>query len=306
MSETPNFASIAASRNSVASLAFLTWDILITTGDEVEFIWKKQFAFTSYIYVFVRYFAWISQVALMSGVDTLSTSHGRHPSPNECRNWVTWETTSAQVQLMAVELLLMMRVHALYNRSRKVLYALGICYVLEVVVMTVSITLSTINSKSTSNCETIVPLTIIAYGAASLLFELLLLVMTTTKVVKQLKETWRQIPLMRTILRDGLWAFALIFVAIFTNAILYGFVKNALSAVAFPWLLTVSSFSGYRLMLNLRRSGYDMGSDLGMTKTGDMEFATMGHVGTGAHGENTQGASSNATTTTEGNLSSDG
>ncbi len=57
--------------------------------------------------------------------------------------------------------------------------------------------------------------------------------------------------MMRTILRDGVWAFALIFskgsyfenikdahnieVAIFTNAILYGFVKNALSAVAFPY-----------------------------------------------------------------------
>ncbi len=39
-----------------------------------------------------------------------------------------------------------------------------ICYVLEVVVMTVSITLSTINSRSTNNCETIVPLTILAYG----------------------------------------------------------------------------------------------------------------------------------------------
>ncbi len=116
----------------------------------------------------------------MSGVDTLSTSRGRHLSPAECRNWVIWETTSAQIQLMAVELLLMMRgkhvlevclcrdsrstVHALYNRIRKVLYGLIICYVLEVVVMTVSITLSTINSRSTNNCETIVPLTILAYG----------------------------------------------------------------------------------------------------------------------------------------------
>jgi len=221
-------------------------------------------------------------------------------SPAECRNWVIWETTSAQIQLMAVELLLMMRVHALYNRSRKVLYGLIICYVLEVVVMTVSITLSTINSRSTSNCETIVPLTILAYGVASLLFELLLLVMTTRKVITQLRETWRYIPMMRTILRDGVWAFALIFIAIFTNAILYGFVKNALSAVAFPWLLTTASFSGYRLMLNLRRSGHDVHSDLGMTKTGDLEFATMGGVGASNQSEFTQGSSTDATTTTEG------
>ncbi|KLO11856.1 hypothetical protein SCHPADRAFT_905633 [Schizopora paradoxa] len=298
MSETPNYASIAASRNSVASFAFLTWDILITMGDEVEFIWNKPFAPTSYIYLFTRYFAWISQLALLCGVDTLSTSRSRHPSPAECRNWVIWETTSTQVELMAVELLLMMRVHALYNRSRRVAYGLGICYVTEVVVMTVSITLSTINSKSTSNCETIVPLTIIAYGAASLLFELLLLVMTTTKVVRQLRETWRYIPMMRTILRDGLWAFALIFVAIFTNAILYGFVKNALSAVAFPWLLTVSSFSGYRLMLNLRRAGYDMHSDLALTRTGDLEFATMDRF---KREENTQ-VSDATTTTTDGTV----
>ena len=116
-------------------------------------------------------------------------------------------------------------VHALYHRSNKVLYAIVSLYVVEVVVMTGSLVISVKNSTTDDDCETTVPLTIVAYGcvqryprskvlnlpsfrAASLFFELFLLIMTAHQV---LRGSWRSIRLMRIVLRDGLWAFALIF-----------------------------------------------------------------------------------------------
>lgn len=87
------------------------------------------------------------------------------------------------------------------------------------------------------------------YRLASFLFETLLLAMLSYKVVGSL----RSVRVLQTMLRDGLWAYALMsgecvssetcsdtltknpfIVIILTNILLYGLVKNALSAASFP------------------------------------------------------------------------
>lgn len=87
------------------------------------------------------------------------------------------------------------------------------------------------------------------YRLASFLFETLLLTMLSYKVIGSL----RSVRVLQTMLRDGLWAYALMSgergsretcddtltkspftVIILTNILLYGLVKNALSAVGFP------------------------------------------------------------------------
>lgn len=95
--------------------------------------------YTTYVYTFVRYFAWISQVwvsepcfvsmtlivscdrILVGGVDVLVSTH-RQPSSMECRSWLIWQTVSAQVEIISVEFILMMRGEILKISTSKLSY----------------------------------------------------------------------------------------------------------------------------------------------------------------------------------------
>jgi len=254
--QTAYLTRLAASQNCVAAFAFLTWDILITMEDEVEHVWNKPFVLTSYLYVFVRYWAWIAQVALMNGVDTIVTSQ-KQLNMDQCRAWLTWQTVSTEIEMAAVELILILRVHALYGRSRRILcFLLGLA-AFEFITMSASLAVSIRGSQSNASCETRLPRAIIAYAVSICLFEALLFFMTLWKVTLGMRHRWRNIHVLRVLLRDGLWAFALVFVVILANALVISLVKNELSAVCLPWLLTSTSFAGYRLLLNLRKIGHE-------------------------------------------------
>lgn len=45
----------AVNRSSIAALAFLVWDILITFDDEVKYIWPRPWNYMKCVYFFVRY-----------------------------------------------------------------------------------------------------------------------------------------------------------------------------------------------------------------------------------------------------------
>jgi hypothetical protein len=120
---------------------------------------------------------------------------------------------------------------------------------------------------------------LVFYSAAFISFESVLFILTLIKFLVALRNGWGRTPVVFLLVRDGTWAFILIFgsrplpfsfsiilahlshfhpVTLCINAGFYlGEGDTAIAAIAFPWLLSVESFAGARIVLNLHAISSD-------------------------------------------------
>lgn len=130
-------------------------------------------------------------------------------------------------------------------------------------------------------------LKLILYSVAFVLFETILFVLTLFKFLVALRNGWGRTPVVYLLVRDGTWAFILIFgsptcffpaillylhtqsVTLCVNAGFYlGAGNSAIAAIAFPWLLSIESFAGARIVLNLHALSFDVSTDTAGTSGG--------------------------------------
>jgi hypothetical protein len=129
-------------------------------------------------------------------------------------------------------------------------------------------------------------------------FETVLFVLTLIKFLVALRHGWGRTPVIHLLMRDGTWAFILIFgspassfliqpllicvqlVTLCVNAGFYlGAANSTISAIAFPWLISVESFAGARIVLNLHSLSLNastdaLGSSAGGTLSSHLVFTT--------------------------------
>ncbi|KAI6006594.1 hypothetical protein F5J12DRAFT_782851 [Pisolithus orientalis] len=114
----------------VASLAVLLWDSLLMMGDEVHCIWTMKGRPIKWLYFLLRYFPLFAQILHqivfpdLSGRDTLS--------PIGCKLWHAYMIILIQVITIALELVLALRVIALFGRHRWVSGLLGCIMAIEI------------------------------------------------------------------------------------------------------------------------------------------------------------------------------
>ncbi|THG93229.1 hypothetical protein EW145_g8429, partial [Phellinidium pouzarii] len=204
-------------RSGVAATACLIYDIIITLDQEMEYIWKYvrarmnvwrvtkraralfRSAWTppKMLYIFSRYFTLIVQLVNMAG----------------------------QMVIMGVEVLLMLRVYALYKRDKRILAVLVLTYAAEVTTLTVilGLALSKIVSVAPlhslfpadfplSGCfPTVVPRFFDSYWIPSLIFESVLFLLMAVNVVRYNRAHTSSMPLLTLLFRDGTVYYAVIF-----------------------------------------------------------------------------------------------
>ena len=190
--------------------------------------------------------------------------------------------------------------HALYDRNLSVTVPLVVLFVLENIAMIATFVTVIPGVRFDATCTVIrspPSLLIFAYGhvllissaililvfysAAFVLFETVLFVLTLIKFLVALRGGWGRTPVVFLLVRDGTWAFILIFgspplltlttfahppcfhpVTLCVNAGFYiGEGNTAISAIAFPWLLSIESFAGARVVLNLHAISSDPSTD---------------------------------------------
>ncbi|KAI0032022.1 hypothetical protein K488DRAFT_19590, partial [Vararia minispora EC-137] len=239
------------STRAAAATAFLVWDVLITLDDEVELIWSRPNAFrTKWLFLFVRWFAVFLQLSLIFvGTDVAASLH--YPA-RACTIWYVYQEAATQALIAAVEIVLMIRVQALYLRSRCVTYTLYALFAAENVGMIVALVRVVPGVEFDSACVvTRSPFGLVYFAAAFGAFETILFGLTLAKFVSALYHGWGDTPVLALLVRDGTWAFFLVFAALVINAAFYLGASNALSATAYQWLLTAESLAGARLILNM-------------------------------------------------------
>ncbi|KAI0337909.1 hypothetical protein BDW22DRAFT_838763 [Trametopsis cervina] len=255
--------SVEGGRSRLAALCFLLWDICITTDQEVrpcpllsrltlknkfllngigqvEHIWQTPFQPLKLLYLFTRYYSVLVLIILNSHVLT-------------CHGWIVVEAVSAVLLEAAVEILLMLRIYAMYTASKLTLKALVPAFAAQIIIMSISLAVSLPRVMTTEHCvEAAFPTTIIAYSMSSILFEALLFAMVMYKYLTASKGGWLRTSILQVLVRDNLWTFLLIFLADFANAIFFTVAPASLSGLGFPFLLAIFGAVGPRLVLNVR------------------------------------------------------
>lgn len=232
-------------------VTWLTWDAMIHLDVEVEAIWRRPRTWVKFIYFFIRYTPIVHTLALV-----IALGHNHRYPDSTCRGWIFYELIYMEVLTFAVEVILVMRLYALYNANKLVLWVILAAFMAEVAIMVVCLCIVLPGMTFTPAC--LVAHTsgvFISYWASSLAFETFLFILTLVKFYHSVSCSFKEQSIIGIFLRDGIWAFALIFVAMLLNLLMYKLCKTPLAGMGYGWALASLSFAGSHILLNLRGFG---------------------------------------------------
>ncbi|KAJ3538938.1 hypothetical protein NM688_g6442 [Phlebia brevispora] len=248
---------------AVAATAWIVWDTLTNIDVEVEYIWKLPNApWMKIAYLFIRYVTILHAGAVL----TLDVGAVRFPG-TACRIWLAEEGIYMEVLALAVEVLLVLRLYVLFNQNKVVLWAMSTAFVAEIACMAAAIGKTVPAATFNENCQILwTPSFFMVYWLSSLIFETFLFGLTLVAFVRHVKDIHRKHSILFVFFRDGTWAFALIFVCMLLNTLMYKLNANPLAGMGYYWDLSVMSFAGAHILLNIRRLGVPDGpSGVGTT-----------------------------------------
>ncbi|KAG0692295.1 hypothetical protein DFH29DRAFT_537806 [Suillus ampliporus] len=114
-----------ASYFTVAAFAGLIYDWVLTFGQEVELIWRQRWSLMTFLYLNVRYLGIIYAVLNILGlVPTISVSDAVSLIMDVTQNWMTI------VINVILGVIMITRLHAMYQQSRRVLILLVVVFLL--------------------------------------------------------------------------------------------------------------------------------------------------------------------------------
>ncbi|KAI0674431.1 hypothetical protein C8Q78DRAFT_1076073 [Trametes maxima] len=230
----------------------MAWDVLISFSEEVEFVWQKPNGWLRWLYVFLRYVLLLVAIALFGYFSV----PGRKPSTNvQCNFNTLVEAIALASAVIAVQIVLIVRVYALYNRSRTLLLSLMVGCAASLCASILGSYFASSKFRYDGQCLlTSAPPTMLLAWLSPTALEFALFVLTLVKFRESRREGLGKLPILETMVRDGTWAFLLAFIVMTFNALIYTrIVHPNTSGIAYACTLSTLSFIGSRVLLNLKR-----------------------------------------------------
>ncbi|KAI0369353.1 hypothetical protein BV20DRAFT_1122220 [Pilatotrama ljubarskyi] len=253
-----------AARSAGAALAMLTWDILTTLDDEVKLIWPSEWTLPKALYLLVRYYSLV----------TLTVQNIRIAVP--CVPWLIFQIVSTFMVEAAVQVIIILRVYAVYANQPKILRIMLFGFGIQVAIMAISLGLSVSKVRASWDCMAAdLPTEMVLYSTASIVYEAFLFGLMMYGVIRSAKYGFSDTTLLNTLVRDGAVAFTAIFSVMLMNTILFTLAPSTLVTLGFPWLLAILGSAGPRLILNLRAKHANNIS--GPSSLGDLRFTIPSH-----------------------------
>ncbi|KAJ3553304.1 hypothetical protein NM688_g3686 [Phlebia brevispora] len=238
----------AVSWAATAALTWMAWDTIIHWDAEMECIWQRPKSWVKVAYIIVRYLPIFNMGA------TATMNMPIHFSSAGCLGWVVDQLVFMEIVTIVVEVILVMRLYILYNRNKVILWTIVILFAVEIAVMISALAVSLPKITFEGHCYVLsAPSFYAAYWMASLIFETFLFILTLAVFFRSIRKEYRANTIIHVFVRDGTWAFAMIFVALLLNMLMYKLIDNPLAGMGYPWGLSTLSFAGSHILLNLRR-----------------------------------------------------
>ncbi|KAL4268925.1 DUF6533 domain-containing protein [Pleurotus pulmonarius] len=185
-----------------AALFVQVWEWSITLDDEVEYIWSKpKTSWVKWVFLFLRYFTFVAQFVNRS-VD-MAVLYDFPLRLSAIKVYYIVGVVVAQLAMAGVEIVMMVRVYALYGRSKYVKFSFIFLLFAGFVTMVVGLVLNIPedNFKPTSIMVS-APASFAYFGVAALVSQVAILALGVMR--------WRPgspAPVMRTFMFDGMLAF---------------------------------------------------------------------------------------------------
>ncbi|KAF9477085.1 hypothetical protein BDN70DRAFT_934505 [Pholiota conissans] len=245
---------------SIAAFVVQCSELISHIPAEIKYLWKTRLRFVTCLYVWCRYFPLVAQIISLA----LSQTIENNPRHNLCYISVILRGVAAQLTTTCVETILMIRVHALYNCSRKTgLFLLAIMVIgtsMEVAGSSMSMMRLQPGPQGTMCIPEPCPIgTLLTFVAGCALIQGTLFVMTVSKIVCHRKTGWIKAPVVSSMLRDGFVIFVTLIIII-SGIIASDRLRNkrvVVWNVGYSWYLSLISVVGCRLVLNIRRLTVD-------------------------------------------------
>lgn len=236
----------------IAAFVMLVYDQILTFPDEVERIWKQNWSGATILFLINRY---VTPLQFIVGIDAFQDPIW---TKSACDRFVAFEGSSTVAMVAVCEMIMILRVYALYGRSRLILAFLLFLWVAQV-------TLSSIGMRTGFAVPLPPGFVGCIFSSASPLFPALWVTPLVTDCCIFFLTLWRtrtfirrsrRTPTIHLFLRDGLMYFLVIFMANLLNTLIFFLGPSDLKAVgaSFSQLITATMIS--RLVLNLRSLSY--------------------------------------------------
>ncbi|KAJ6467699.1 hypothetical protein C8R47DRAFT_812894 [Mycena vitilis] len=231
---------------------------------------RERWSLPKVLYLFCRYYGFLN---LMLDV-FVCTREGVSVEVN-CRIYFGFYSATPILLATAINILFILRIHALYNRSLKMLICLCLLFILEVatdMVSTVEEATDVIHRtagppsgvhwpgcvttpSSTSVLIAWLPSLFVAlmfFGFTIVKFAIVFQAGHSEWSLNKLRELGSYSPILAAFVRDGTVFFFLIFTIVLVNTIATLVLKGPFNGFLLPWLAAIYSFSASRLVLNIR------------------------------------------------------
>ncbi|KAF9548977.1 hypothetical protein CPC08DRAFT_339968 [Agrocybe pediades] len=237
--------------NTLAALAFLIYECVVTFREECRHIWRRPFNHVQRTYVFSRYFALIVQsINVFLVLGPISA-----PAIPEltCKKWFAFQMVAVCSLLGALDYILMLRLYALHLKSIKVGATLVSLYLFQIFVTVVCAPIYVLYVPYDSICVSQkVQRCFIAYGATVWFVHIVMGILTAVK--------WKSLlhaPLARLVNRDSVWALALI-CGIFGILVPYNLsLQMEKPELGFMWPSCFLSIGCCRIIMNMQTANIE-------------------------------------------------
>jgi hypothetical protein len=241
-----------------AALSWLLYDMILTIGDEVNYIWSRRWSTFTALFFIVRY------VPLLAVTSSAVTSLLPDVAPQICDIFSWIEAGCTFVILVVVQIIMQFRLYVMYQKSRKVLIA-NICLcVIEVGVAVALVVLEFTKTQPLPNspfvwgsCFSLSPKEIAVVLLAPLAYESYLALLAINKTVQTNRTRMavgKRTNLMSLLVRDNIVYFVLIAGTLIWVTLVWFFypVNPGNSLISFTHVS--GSIGGTRLIINVRRT----------------------------------------------------
>ncbi|KAG1816342.1 uncharacterized protein BJ212DRAFT_1354314 [Suillus subaureus] len=240
-----------ATSHCYSSLAFFIYGWLLGLESEIQHIWMQpQKRVFRWLYIYFRYVSLLIQ-AIHPGV--MEYFAGGHGSPSSCLAWNIYVSFLGQVHVTAVEVLLAVRVYALFNRSRRIAFLVGFHILLEVISSVVNAVYTIRATEYHGYCIFYKPShQLLYYSIIILSTQITLMGLTLSKTILTRRSGWGRTPIVSLLLRDGS---AVLFVISALCLLTIGFCRlnGERATVIFFWSVSILSSCGCWLLMNTQQ-----------------------------------------------------
>ncbi|KAF8490211.1 hypothetical protein JB92DRAFT_3100740 [Gautieria morchelliformis] len=278
---------------AAGATAWVCYDIFLTFGQEVAYIWKGRWSTAKLFYLISRYYS------LTHLIVTLSVVTKPQHSTHVCRGWQWFSAYSGPIiSTAAVHVLLIMRLYAIYGRDNRMLFFLCLLYFINI---STAISVSTVVLRGIQTIPQSAALPIpgcLANGdprsnlllvawIPKIVIDLIFFILTLVKFIQVvrclsgtalstiLREGNKLAPLLTLFVKDGAVWFVVVCASDIQAA--YFIIAKAtdpLQDMGVAWLVATVAIASSRLVLRLRGTTTGVGG-VGLTSLEHLELSDV-------------------------------